>query len=435
MPRWPLLFWLLTAPVAASPLPPLQPLLDAAAPHSTLRLGPGCYAGPAVIRKPLSLDGGGRACIDNGGRGTVLTVLAADTVIRGLHLTRSGESFDAMDAGILIEADRVRIEDNRIDAVLFGIHLKAANDAQILRNTVRGQPAPLNLRGDALRIWYGHGNHIEANDFADLRDITLANAPNNTIRRNRIRHGRYAIHLIFSPGNTLLGNDIAQTTTGIAVLYSDNIRIEGNRIHHVRAEAGAALALKETAGTQVHRNEILHCAVGLQADSPPPGRPKAEDAPPRRAANSVSVGAVPSPPPGRPTLQIEANRFAHNDTALYFYGDKGGHVLRRNRFEKNLTPLMVSHANATRGHIWEDNAWDDYEGFDRNGDGIGDTPHELWLYADRIWMETPSARFFRNSPALELLDFLERLAPFSAPERLLQDPRPRILPHSTGKHP
>lgn len=400
MPLWLLLIVLLIAPAAASSLPPIQPLLDAAPAYSTLKLGPGCYAGPGVIRKPLTLDGSGKACIQNGRHGTVLTVLAPDTVIRGLRLTGSGESFDAMDAGLLVEADRVRIEGNHIDGVLFGIHLKAANDAQITRNHVRGQPAPLNLRGDALRIWYGHDNRIESNDFANLRDITLANAPNNTIRNNRIRNGRYAIHLIFSSGNALLNNDIAFTATGIAVLYSDNTRIEGNRIHHVRAEAGAALALKETNGTVIRRNEILHCAVGLQANSPLYGHD---------------------------ILQIEGNHFAHNDTALYFYGDKGGHVLRLNRFEKNLIPLMVSHANATRGHVWEDNAWDDYEGFDRNGDGIGDIPHEVWLYADRIWMETPSTRFFRNSPALELLDFLERLAPFSTPERLLQDPRPRIL--------
>jgi hypothetical protein len=43
---------------------------------------------------------------------------------------------------------------------------------------------------------------------------------------------------------------------------------------------------------------------------------------------------------------------------------------------------------------------------------IGDTPHEVYLFADRIWMETPMATFFRNSPVLEMLDFLERLAPF-----------------------
>jgi len=403
------LLLLLMASATASPLPPLQPLLDAAAPRAILKLAPGCYAGPAVIRKPLTLDGQGQACIDNGGRGTVLTVQAADVSVRGLRLTGSGESFDTMDAGILVDtADRVRIENNRIDTVLFGIHLKAANDAVVHGNTVRGQAAPLNLRGDAIRIWYGRGNRIEANDIAHLRDITLTNAPANQIRNNRIRHGRYAVHLVFSPDNIVAANDIAHTTTGIVVLYSDRVRVEDNRIHHVRAEAGAALAFKETSDTQVQRNEVLHCAVGLQANSPLHGHD---------------------------TLLIEGNRFAHNDTALYFYGDKGGHVLRHNRFEKNLSTLAVSHANATRGHLWEDNAWDDYEGFDRNGDGIGDTPHELWLYADRIWMETPKARFFRNTPALELLDFLERLAPFSAPERLLQDPRPRLLTSPSGKHP
>ena len=43
-------------------------------------------------------------------------------------------------------------------------------------------------------------------------------------------------------------------------------------------------------------------------------------------------------------------------------------------------------------------------------------------------METPAAAFFRNSPVLELLDFLERLAPFSMPSLILRDPAPRMVP-------
>ena len=34
---------------------------------------------------------------------------------------------------------------------------------------------------------------------------------------------------------------------------------------------------------------------------------------------------------------------------------------------------------------------------------------------------------FANSPALELLDFLERLAPFSSPSLILRDPAPRMV--------
>ncbi len=73
---------------------------------------------------------------------------------------------------------------------------------------------------------------------------------------------------------------------------------------------------------------------------------------------------------------------------------------------------------------WWGNYWDSYQGFDLDDDGIGDTPHEVWAHADRIWMETPMATFFRNAPALEMLDFLERLAPFAPPTLLLRDPEP-----------
>jgi len=39
-------------------------------------------------------------------------------------------------------------------------------------------------------------------------------------------------------------------------------------------------------------------------------------------------------------------------------------------------------------------------------------------------MEIPNARFFKTSPVLELLDFLERLAPFSSPDLQAKDDKP-----------
>ena len=41
------------------------------------------------------------------------------------------------------------------------------------------------------------------------------------------------------------------------------------------------------------------------------------------------------------------------------------------------------------------------------------------------------ARFFRKSPALELLDFLERLAPGALPTLILRDPEPVSRPGAT----
>ena len=84
---------------------------------------PGRYAGPVIITKPITIEGQGKVIIDGEGAGTVLTIRASNSVIRGLHLTNSGDSFDQVDAGVLVEADHTLIENNKIDHVLFGIHL------------------------------------------------------------------------------------------------------------------------------------------------------------------------------------------------------------------------------------------------------------------------------------------------------------------------
>ncbi len=391
------LFFLAVSAQAA--LPPLQPLIDATPAGAALRPPAGRYAGPAVIGKPLILDGGGRVTLDGGGHGTVLSVRAADVTVRGMRLTNSGATHDGVDAGLMIdEVDGARVEGNVIDQVLFGIHLKQSSHSLVRGNTIRGREAELNLRGDGIRLWNSHFNRIENNRVSDSRDITVANSTDNRFTGNRIVNGRYGMQLIFSPRNHIEGNLVSHTTTGIAVLYSDQVTLHGNRIEHVRDVAGAGLAFKGSGQAEVTGNTVLHCTVGVQADAPP--YPEARH-------------------------RFQGNRFAHNVTGMYFYGEKGGHVVRGNRFEKNLMQVGVSASTSARGNDWRGNEWDDYEGFDRDGDGIGDTPYALYYYADRIWMETPQARFFRNSPALELLDFLERLAPFSAPELILRDPQPR----------
>lgn len=397
-----LCFWIMGICVTsaqAAALPPLQALIDATPAGAVLRPPAGRYAGPAVINKPLTLDGAGRVTLDGGGRGTVLSVRAGNVTVRGMRLTHSGATHDGVDAGLLIEeSDGARVEGNVIDDVLFGIHLKQSSHSLVRGNTIRSRAAELNLRGDGIRLWNSHFNQIEGNRLDGIRDLTIANSTDNRFNGNRISNGRYGMQLIFSPRNHIEGNLVSHTTTGIAVLYSDQVTLRGNRIEHVRDVAGAGLAFKGSGTADVIGNTVLHCTVGIQTDSPP--YPEAHH-------------------------RFRNNRIAHNVTGMFFYGDKGGHIVHGNRFEKNLMQIGVSAPSSARSNDWRGNDWDDYEGFDRNNDGVGDTPYALYYYADRIWMETPQARFFRNSPALELLDFLERLAPFSLPEPILSDPQPR----------
>jgi nitrous oxidase accessory protein len=384
---------------AAVAAPPLQALIDATPEGGTLKLAPGSHAGPASVTRRMTLDGAGKASIVGNRRGTVLSVAGSGVTLRGLHISGSGESHDAVDAGILLEGEGHRVEDNVIDDVLFGIHLKRVNGARIAGNRVTGKDLSPGMRGDAIRLWYSRDNVVENNRFERARDLTFANSPDNRVVRNRFRDGRYGMHVIFSPRLVVENNHLSHTGTGIIVLYSPDLVLRGNHVAHALTGGGAGIVFKESHDALVEDNEVLHCSVGLRVDAPP-----------------EAVGK----------LTVRRNRFAHNIIGLFFYGEEGGHRFSDNRFESNLTTVGISAPGAGSANVWRNNYWDEYQGFDRDGDGIGDTPHEVYLFADRIWMETPMATFFRNSPLLEALDFLERLAPFSSPHLVLRDPAPRI---------
>jgi nitrous oxidase accessory protein len=381
-----------------SALPTLQALIDGTPSGATLRLAPGIYQGPVSINRPMVLEGGGQAIIQGDGRSTVLSVQANGVTLRGLTLRGSGDSPDRVDAGVLLQGSDHRIEGNVMDDVLFGLHLKAVNRSLIKNNQVTGKALPLGQRGDAIRLWYSHDNRIEDNRFQRARDLTLTNSPDNRLTGNQFTDGRYGMHLIFSPRLLIENNRLTHTGTGIVALYSPNVTLRHNQVAHALTAGGAGIVIKESPNSVIEFNQVLHCSVGLKTD-----------------ASSETSDA----------LMVRGNQFAHNIIGLFFYGEVGGHRFTDNRFENNLTTVAVSAPGAGSANQWQGNLWDEYQGFDRNRDGVGDTPHEAFLFADRIWMETPMTTFFRNSPVLEMLDFLERLAPFSSPHRLLRDPAPR----------
>jgi nitrous oxidase accessory protein len=380
-------------------LPPLQTWIDLTPTGGRLRAPPGTYAGPAVISRAIIIDGDDKITVDGGGKGTVLTVRATGVTIRGLHLKHSGDSHDSLDSGLLIEngSDNL-VENNVIDDVLFGVTLQAANDNRIIGNRIRSRHSDPADRGDGIRLWYSMRNRIENNDIARIRDITVSNSLHNRFIGNRVTDSRRALNLLFSHRTLIERNRFANNSTGITSVNSSGVIIRNNQIMHSVDASGAGIALKESGTTLVHGNEIIHCAVGLMSDSP------------THPINRITV--------------ID-NRIAHNFTGISFYGERGGHLVLRNRFEHNLWQALVGESGQVDHNEWRGNYWDDYQGFDQNADGVGDSAHEIWAYADLIWIEMPMAKFFRSSPVLELLDFLERLAPFASPKLVLRDSQPQ----------
>ncbi len=396
-----ILLLLLAALPPAWALPPLQLYVELTPEGGTLTPPPGEYSGPVVIKKRITLDGKGKVRVNGGGDGTVITVEADAAVVKGLFIHNSGNSHDSVDAGILVKANDTLIENNTITDTLFGIHLSNAHGNQVIGNRIRSKDRDVTLRGEGIRLWYSHENLIKDNLIENSRDIVVSNSRENRIIGNQMRHSRISMELVFSPENEILGNTFEDNYNGVTVIYSDELVIRDNHMLDMRKLTGYGISVKESYQIQIDGNEIAHCAIGLLATSP-------------LEAENI--------------LTIENNLFTFNDVATYFYGEKGGHEIHGNLFIDNFVDVMGSTTSTSRLNHWENNYWDSYSGFDLDRDGIGDQPHRVYLYADRIWMDRSMARFYRGSPALSLIDFVERLVPSSEPDLMYADPAPLMNP-------
>jgi nitrous oxidase accessory protein len=382
-------------------LKPFQALVDAAKPGDVLRPQAGSYAGPVVLTKSLTIEGGGAVTIDSGDRGTVFSVQADGVVLRGLHLTGSGDSHDTDDSCLDVRGHRNVLENLVIDNCLFGIDLKQSNDNVLRNNKVRSKPVDLGVRGDGLRLWYSHRNLVEANEISDSRDMVAWYSNDNIYRRNVGTRSRYSIHFMFARDNIVEYNRFYDNAVGVYFMYTEGGVLRHNLISHATGATGMAIGFKEASNTLIEGNEVIYCAIGIGSDL--------------------------SPFQPDSTIWVKNNRFAFNGIAVQFTSELGGNVLTDNIFEGNLTNVVQAGRGKAGLNEWSGNFWDDYKGFDRDLNGTGDTPYELYAYADQIWIELPIARFFKTAPVMELLDFLERLAPFSSPELTLKDSNPKFI--------
>lgn len=392
-------------------LKPFQDLVDNAPAGSVLKPPPGTYLGPVFINKPLTIDGGGKVTIDAGDRGTVMMLDASNAVIRGIHLTGSGDSHDTDDSCLDVRGNHNTIENLAMDNCLFGLDLKQSNNNIIRGNSIHSKDRELGVRGDGLRLWYSNDNLIENNQIIDSRDMVAWYSNKNTFRGNLGKRSRYSIHFMFANDNVVEDNQFYDNAVGVYFMYTEGGIVKNNIISHATGATGMGIGFKESSGTIIENNEIIYCGVGIGSDL--------------------------SPFQPDSTIEIRGNRFAYNGVGILFNSETGGNNMVDNVFEGNLTQVAYGgHGdnNNSPKNVWTGNYWDDYQGFDRDGDGFGDKTHELYAYADQIWMELPVARFFRSSPVMELLDFLERLAPFSTPDLILRDEKPRFIkPERTAR--
>ncbi len=378
----------------------IQAMIDAAPMGGEIAPAPGLYKGRLVIEKPVVLDGRGQVTIDASGEGSVIWLKTSNATVKNLRLINTGHDHNAEDAGIQVRGNNNVLKDNVIEDCLFGIDMEQSNGNVVRRNRITSKKLDLGLRGDSLKLWYSNNNIVEENEVHDSRDFVLWYAKNNQVRRNISTGGRYGLHFMFAADNVIENNKFYDNSVGLSLMYNEGDIIRNNYIAKSTGATGTCISLKEASRIVIENNDILYCALGIGLDVSP-FQPDTEN-------------------------RIAANRISYNDIAIAFLNDWRDNVFKDNVMQGNITEVVVFGGGSAKRNVWDGNRWEDYEGFDRDRDGIGDTPHRVYGYAGRVWMDVPNTRFFKGTPLLEVLDFLDRLAPFSEPVLLLEDKHPRM---------
>ncbi len=381
----------------------LQEAVDGAEEGSVIILGDGLYEGPVTVNKAVTLKGrGDNAVIKGSGKGSVITVTASGASVQGLRIMGSGESHEASDACVAVKnADNVIVSGNNMRDCLFGVNFEGSNRGRIENNDIRSKDFSLGLKGDGIRLWYSHSNTIRSNRMEGIRDMVFWYSSANRIEKNYIGGSRYSVHFMYADRNFVTDNVFENNSVGIFLMYSHGSRITGNTVRSSTGPFGIGIGFKEVSDCIAEDNVLMYNARGFYLDQSP-----------------YQPGTV---------NKFMRNRILYNTTGIQLHGVILGSVFEDNVFGGNIDSVSNDTPSSDLSvNSWYRNYWDEYEGFDRNGDGYGDTPYENLAYADKIMQRVPALKFFYGSPVMSLLNFLMKLLPFSEPETLAVDTMPRL---------
>lgn len=352
----------------ATEYPSFQKLVDATPVNGMLRPEAGIYSGPVIITSPITIDGGGWVTIDAGGEGTVILIESNGVTLKGLYLKNSGSRHNDVDAGVQVRGNYNVIKECVIENCLFGIDLQQSDHNILRSNHISSQDFDLGQKGDAIRLWYSFHNKVLNNTCKDVRDMVVWYSSNNIIKGNKLSGSRYSLHFMYSKYNLVEDNVYYDNAVGIFLMYSDGIIVRNNSISHANGPTGIGIGFKETSELVIENNKILYCASGLYIDVSP------------YQPDTVNL--------------FTNNLIAYNGIGIRFLNDWHGSIFKGNQISDNMTQISVGSGMTANRNVWEGNYWSDYTGFDMDKDGTGDTPHEIYAYADRIWRDRPFAQFF-----------------------------------------
>ncbi len=377
----------------------LQQQIDEAGPGTTITIDAGVYYENLTITKPLRIIGKGRVVLISPTDEAVISILETKDV-KLQHLTLEAKSSKNQTTGIVVKNS----EDISIEQVEFLQFFQSIDFFRVKESSINN----VGIIGPK-----GHfankSNGITLTDTADIEvnqvriehvlDGLYINRDHySVIYKTDISQSRYAIHLMYSEGTSILQNHLYENVTGIMHMMTSHSNIRENVIEKHHEYNGFGMVLFDGNSIEVEKNQI------------------------RSNQGGISFQQIDS-------SSIMENAITNNQTALQFqlFG-------AANQFAGNdLFGNIVSATSDQQGATLLGNYWDDYNGMDFDANGYGDTPYQSSDSYAKLMVKRNEFQVFFESPAVATLNQIEKQLTLN-PKNSVSDVKP-LMHRSRSQQP
>lgn len=370
-----------------------------AEPGDIIRVERGYYREHLLIDKPLTLLGVNRPTLSGDNLpGDVIRISAPDVHVEGFIIRDSGADLTAQNSGIYVApgSHRSIIRHNDIAYTLFGLWIEKSNDVVVSDNLITGKRDYQSAqRGNGIQLYNTLGAKITGNNISFTRDGIYVDVSHNALfRDNKMHHLRYGTHYMNSYFNVWENNDSYLNRGGLALMEVRNITVRNNRAWR---NSDHGIMLRTIQDSIIEGNVVAGNGRGFFI----------YDA----EYNTIND-----------------NLLVNNRVGIHLWAGSKHNQVDGNDLIGNHNQIKYVAAN---DQIWGDrqgNYWSNYLGWDRDGNGVGDTQYEANDIVDHLTWKHPMARILLNSPSVHTLRMVAQQFPLLRAPSIV-DHNPRMRPY------